>query len=47
MTKIGNRQTPDEGKLLTNGEVFSRLVYLGEGASEWEEVDDTGQLNPE
>ena len=39
-------QTPNEGYLLTNGESFSRLVYLGEGAQPWEEVPDDGQLEP-
>jgi hypothetical protein len=39
-------QTASEGKLLTNGDTFATVVYLGEGASEWDEVDDTGQLNP-
>jgi hypothetical protein len=39
-------QTASEGKLLTNGDTFATVVYLGEGASEWEEVDDIGQLKP-
>ena len=45
MTKTGNEQRPDEGKLLTNGELFSKLVYLGDGAADWQEVDDIGQLD--
>jgi len=33
-------QTPDTGKALTNGEVYTTdPVHLGEGSSEWEEVD--------
>ena len=45
---IGNTrvQTPSEGNVLTNGESFSREVYLGEGAQEWDEVPDEGQLDP-
>ncbi len=38
-------QYASPGMLLTNGETFSKLVYLGDGAPEWEEVEDKGQLN--
>ena len=38
-------QTAQEGMLLTKGDTFSKEVYLGEGAAEWEEVEDKGQLN--
>jgi len=37
-------QTPDEGKVLTNGESTSTQVYLGEGATPWAEVDATLEL---
>jgi len=40
-------QVARDGYLLTNGEVFSKEVYLGEGATEWQEVEDTGQMNTE
>lgn len=35
--------TADEGKLLTNGETYAKVVYLGEGAdaSAWREVDES------
>ena len=48
ITETGNTrvQTPAEGMLLTNGEVFSKEIYLGEGATEWLEVPDDGQLEP-
>jgi len=39
-------QTADEGMLLTNGESFSKEVYLGDGATAWDEVLDIGQLEP-
>ena len=39
-------QTASEGILLTNGESFSKIVYLGDGAPEWQEVPDNGQLDP-
>ena len=39
-------QTAQEGMLLTKGDTFSKEVYLGEGAAEWEEVVDDGQLEP-
>lgn len=34
----------DEGKILTNGEVKTAVVYLGveETAENWQEVDDNG-----
>jgi hypothetical protein len=40
-------QVSRDGYLLTNGEVFSTEVYLGEGAIEWQEVEDVGQMNIE
>lgn len=40
-------QIPQDGMLLTNGDTFSKEVYLGEGAAEWEEVVDDGQLEPD
>ena len=48
ITIIGNTriQTPSDGNLLMNGDIFSKEVYLGEGAEEWEEVLDEGQLDP-
>ena len=39
-------QTPSEGNLLKHEENYSKLVYLGDGAPEWEEVLDSGQLEP-
>lgn len=40
------KQTPKQGNILTNVDSFSYEVYLGDGASEWEEVLDSGQLEP-
>jgi len=39
-------QTPEQGNILTNGEVFSYEVALGDGMPEWEEILDSGQLEP-
>lgn len=41
MTINGNRLTPDDGKCLTNGAVYSQQVYLGahDCADNWTEVD--------
>ena len=39
-------QTPDSGNILTNGENFSYEVALGDGMPEWDEVLDSGQLEP-
>lgn len=41
MTINGNVITAAEGKLLTNGEVFSEKVYLGiyDSPDNWREVD--------
>jgi hypothetical protein len=38
--KMRNILYADEGKLLTNGETFGRIVYLAEGESpkNWKEV---------
>lgn len=37
----GNKLTPGEGKKLTNGSVYSNLVYLGihDSPDNWREVD--------
>ena len=37
----------DEGKLLTNGETFAKVVYLGknDNADNWHEVDETEFTN--
>jgi hypothetical protein len=47
ITIIGNTrvQTPSDGNLLTKDGIFSKQVYLGEGAEEWEEVLDEGQMD--
>lgn len=47
--KIGNTrvQEASDGMLLTDGETFSKLVYLGDGVKEWVEVVDDGQLEPD
>ena len=39
-------QIPQAGNLLTDGDTFSKEIYLGEGAVEWSEVPDDGQLEP-
>ncbi len=38
----GNRLTADEGKSLTNGETYSKLVYLGkhDSINNWHEIND-------
>lgn len=38
----GNKIAPAEGRWLYNGEICSKLVYLGKNASpdEWTEVDE-------
>lgn len=42
MTIDGNKLIPDEGKKLTNGSVYSHLVYLGihDSPDNWHEVDE-------
>lgn len=49
MTINGNILTPDEGKKLTNGSVYSLRVYLGtnDSASNWWEVDANAQEETE
>lgn len=39
------KQIADEGMLLKNGDNYTKMVYLGEGAQEWEQVEDTGQID--
>jgi hypothetical protein len=47
ITNIGNTkvQIPSEGMVLSTGQNYSKMVYLGEGAQEWEEVEDIGQID--
>jgi len=47
VTLIGNTrvQTPSSGYLLTDGEIYSLQVYLGEGVEPWQAVIDEGQLD--
>lgn len=43
MIVIGNKLTPDEGyKYITNGEVYSELVFLGKNDSvdNWHDTND-------
>ena len=40
------RQTPADGMILTFEGQYSYEVYLGNGMPEWDEVPDTGQLEP-
>lgn len=54
MTIRDNELYADEGKILTNGEVYASLVYLGiyDSPSNWheipiEEVPQDEQLSPE
>lgn len=44
---IGNSrvQSASYGMILKNGDIYSYKVYLGEGALEWEEIEDTSQSN--
>lgn len=39
----GNILTPDEGKWLTNGQTYSRQVWLGvrDSVENWHEVDES------
>ena len=49
MITIGNghrTQTPFLGNILTDGVNFSYLVALGDGVPEWDEILDSGQLEP-
>jgi len=39
-------QEASEGKLLKNGNLFCRAVWRDENDTDWQEVDDIGQLNP-
>ena len=34
-------QTSDAGKMLTNGETYSKIVYLGDGAVAWAEINES------
>jgi len=50
MTTIENglrSQTASEGMILKNGDSWSKQVYLGDGAQEWEEVPESMQPQPE
>ena len=40
MTQQDNKLTPDEGKVLTNGETYSFEVFLGiyDSSAKWHEV---------
>jgi hypothetical protein len=40
-------QTATEGKILTFDGGFAYKVFRPDNSQEWDEVDDTGQLNPE
>ena len=42
----GNILTPDDGCILTNGDVYSDLVYLGcyDVAENWQEVELTDEV---
>lgn len=40
------KQTASEGMVLTFEDQYSYEVYLGNGMPEWQEVLDTGQLEP-
>lgn len=40
------KQIASEGMILKNGDNYSKMVYLGEGAQEWDEIPDDGQLEP-
>jgi hypothetical protein len=49
MTTIENGhrvQTASEGMILTNGENYSKTVYLGEGMPEWQEVPESQMPQP-
>ena len=38
----GNKITPDDGKTLTNGKVYSKCVFLGvnDSVDNWREIND-------
>jgi len=40
-------QTASEGMILKNRDSWSKMVYLGDGAQEWEEVPESMQPQPE
>lgn len=49
MIIVGNIITPDEGMTLTNGEVYSKRVYLGvnDRPENWWEITDSEVPDPD